>query len=235
MSQARPATHIAPSVLPAASAAQVWLDFDGTISRRDVLDELIVRFARDESWKLIEERWQAGQIGSRQCLSEEFALLDVSSDDLWRFIDTIELDPGAAGLVGLLAQHDVPVTILSDGVDGFIARILANHGLKGVAIRANAIAHRGRRLELACPNASSTCESGAAHCKCASARSLLGAGKTTIYVGDGRSDLCPARKAGAVFAKGVLAASLAREGRPFFPFATLGDVRDTLARRWATA
>ena len=77
---------ISPPALPEAGAAQVWLDFDGTLTRRDVLDDLIVRYARDESWKLIEERWQAGLIGSRQCLSEEFALLDVSHGELWAFI-----------------------------------------------------------------------------------------------------------------------------------------------------
>ena len=221
-----------PSALPDASAAQVWLDFDGTISKRDVLDDLILRYARDGSWKLIEERWRAGLIGSRECLSEEFSLLEVAPADLWAFIDSVELDPGAADLLSLLNQARVPFTILSDGVDGFIARVLARHGIRGVAIRANAIRHHGRRLELACPHASRDCQSGAAHCKCASARSLLQADRQTIYVGDGRSDLCPARKAGAVFAKGVLAAALTREGIPFFPFATLADVRDTLARRW---
>jgi len=225
---------LSPSVLPEAAAAQVWLDFDGTVSRRDVLDDLIVRYARDGSWKLIEERWQAGLIGSRQCLSEEFALLDVAPADLWAFIDSVELDPGAHALVSLLTQAQVPVTILSDGVDGFIRRVLARHGIRGIAIRANAITQRGRRLELTCPHSSDQCRSGAAHCKCASAQALRQPGRRTIYVGDGRSDLCPARKADAVFAKGVLAVTLARERIPFLPFATLDDVRDALARRWAT-
>ena len=226
-----PLPSLAP--LPEAGVAQVWLDFDGTVTRRDVLDDLISRYARDGSWKLIEERWQAGLIGSRQCLAEEFALLDVAPGELWAFIDTIDLDPGAGALLALLRQVNVPVTILSDGVDGFIARILARHGVRGIALRANAIRHHGRRLELACPHQSTTCESGSAHCKCTSAAALRQPGSRTIYIGDGRSDLCPARKADVVFAKGVLAATLTREGRDFFPFATLADVRDALARRWA--
>ena len=237
MTQALSAKHplISLATLPDVGTAQVWLDFDGTITRRDVLDDLIVRYARDGSWKLIEERWQAGLIGSRQCLAEEFALLDVAPDDLWAFIDTVDLDPGATALLALLRKTKVPVAILSDGVDGFIGRVLARHGIRALAVRANAIRQRGRRLELSCPHQSASCESGAAHCKCASADALRQPGRRTIYIGDGRSDLCPARKADAVFAKGVLAATLTREGRDFFPFATLADVRDTLARRWSPA
>lgn len=237
MTHALPATPplLCPSVLPEAGAAQVWLDFDGTLTRRDVLDDLIVLYARDGTWKLIEERWQAGLIGSRECLAEEFALLEVSAHELWAFIDTVELDPGAVGLLALLRQMHVPVAILSDGVEGFIGRVLARHGIKGLAIRANSIRQRGRRLVLSCPHSSAQCGGGAAHCKCASAAALLQGGRRTIYVGDGRSDLCPARTAGAVFAKGVLAATLTCERIPFFPYATLADVRDTLARHWAIA
>ena len=53
-----------------------------------------------------------------------------------------------------------------------------------------------------------------------------------LYVGDGRSDLCPARRADLVFAKGALATALATEGVPFRPFDTLADVAATLAAGW---
>ncbi|EQD32500.1 phosphoserine phosphatase [mine drainage metagenome] len=58
--------------VPLPSKAQVWIDFDGTISREDVLDELVSRFASNDSWKLVEERWRTGLIGSAECLRSEF-------------------------------------------------------------------------------------------------------------------------------------------------------------------
>jgi 2,3-diketo-5-methylthio-1-phosphopentane phosphatase len=219
--------------LPQPQDAQVWLDFDGTISQKDVLDELISRYAVNDSWKLIEERWQAGLIGSFECLSGEFALLRVGQPELERFLDDIPVDPGFLGLLQLLQERAVPVAILSDGIDWFIQRILGRLGVSGITIRSNTLKRRGTRLQLACPHVDAACESAAAHCKCASANQLLQPGRKTIYVGDGRSDLCPSRKAGTVFAKAALARSLEREGVGFIPFATLHDVAATLRAAWA--
>lgn len=40
-------------------------DFDGTISRADVIDNVLQRFA-DPSWEGIEQEWLDGHIGSRE-------------------------------------------------------------------------------------------------------------------------------------------------------------------------
>lgn len=62
---------------------------------------------------------------------------------------------------------------------------------------------------------------------------MLGvAGRKTIYVGDGRSDLCPSRGADVVFAKSVLARTLAAEGVPFVPYSTLADITRVLSDGW---
>lgn len=221
------------SRLPAPAQAEVWLDFDGTISQQDILDSLIERFAMNESWKLIEQRWQTGLIGSRECLEAEFSLLRVSKADLETFLDTIKLDPGIRPLLELLRTMGVPVAILSDGIDIFIERTLARHGISNIPLRSNTVTHRGNSLLLRCPNASSACQSAAAHCKCASAQALGTPGRQSIYVGDGRSDLCPARKCSAVFAKGTLARTLGQQHIPFFAYTGLQDVAATLSAAWS--
>ena len=220
------------SRLPAPAHAEVWLDFDGTISQQDILDSLIERFAMNASWKLIEQRWQTGLIGSRECLQAEFDLLRVSKPELETFLDAIQLDPGIGGLLQLLRSMNVPVAILSDGIDIFIQRTLARHGITGIPLRSNTVTHRGKSLRLVCPNSSSGCESAAAHCKCASAQALGTPGRQSIYVGDGRSDLCPARKSSAVFAKGTLARTLSQQHIPFFAYTGLQDVTATLSAAW---
>src|ERR1700733_3670212 len=123
ISSNRTRLRVMPAI-PSPNTAQVWLDFDGTISQTDVLDELIAQYAEDESWQDIESRWQAGKIGSRECLLREFALLRVTALELDRFLDRIELDPGVERLLRLLERHGVPVAILSDGVDLFIRKLL---------------------------------------------------------------------------------------------------------------
>src|SRR5262249_37911490 len=64
---------------------------DGTITRSDVLDELIARFAEDDSWKRIEWLWQSGRIGSRACLEREFALLRAEADQIEQLLKETRL------------------------------------------------------------------------------------------------------------------------------------------------
>lgn len=225
-----------PAALPSADHSEILLDFDGTITRADVLDELVARYAVDDSWKELERLWQAGAIGSRECLGREFELLRITPETLSEFLKTIELDPGVGRLFAAAAACEVPLTIVSDGIDGFIEEMLARLGPgaapRELTICANAIEHHGDRLRLLYPHGSPQCETAAAHCKCRSAALRHREGRRSIYVGDGLSDLCPARKAGAVFAKGRLAETLAREGIAFIPFRTLGDVAAALERAW---
>ena len=54
---------------PPPQYAEVWLDFDGTLTNSDVVDAVIREFSADGKWQQIEEAWQAGVIGSRACLA----------------------------------------------------------------------------------------------------------------------------------------------------------------------
>src|SRR5438876_1154800 len=45
----------------------IFLDFDGTITRRDAIDAILDAYA-DPQWLDIEDAWKSGRIGSRECL-----------------------------------------------------------------------------------------------------------------------------------------------------------------------
>ncbi len=228
-------SHSLTKRIPAAQQAQVWIDFDGTISTKDVLDEMIQQFAVDESWLQIEQLWQEGKIGSYECLKGEFGVVRVQDFELGAFLRTIDIDPGTIELIKLLQQHQVPVTIVSDGVDLFINTVLGRHGLSDLAIRSNTIVHSGDRLTLQCPHRASDCRSDAAHCKCQSMLNLAKPGRKGIYIGDGRSDLCPSSRpelSEVVFAKKALARELTARGLDFIPYVTLHDVSRMLKKAW---
>jgi 2-hydroxy-3-keto-5-methylthiopentenyl-1-phosphate phosphatase len=220
------------SLVPSAATAHVWIDFDGTITKQDVLDELIKRYAIDDSWKAVEQEWQEGLIGSRECLSRQLAVVSIDDFAIDGFLDSIQLDPGLAGLIELLDRHHVPVAVLSDGLDRFIGPLLARGGLGRLKFRSNTFDRDRVLLQLRCPFSSSTCDSASAHCKCKSIGELTIPDRQGIYVGDGRSDLCPARRVNCRFAKGVLAANLEREGLPYLPFEELSEVAGILATVW---
>lgn len=218
--------------IPPPDRAQVWFDFDGTLNQRDTLDDLTEQFAVDDSWKPVLDDWFAGRIGSFEIIDKMLDCVRVTDDQLTEFLDGMTVDPGAVSLYRRLESWAIPMTVLSDGVDVFIRHVLGRAGLEHIRIRSNTIDRRGDRMRLACPFRDPECESHAAHCKCGSMRALGEAGRRNIYIGDGRSDLCAARKADVVFAKDGLAACLQRENIPFIPFRTLHDVEAVLRERW---
>jgi len=217
---------------PEMGECQVWLDFDGTITKKDTLDSLILKYSIDDSWKLIEKRWQAGLIGSRQCLEEEFALLRIPGAELYRFIESIEIDEGIFDLLSVIKAHSIPVAIVSDGIDLFINQILANNGIRDVTVRSNTVEYNEPYLKLICPYSNADCPVNSAHCKCLSIDTLGTPGKKSIYIGDGLSDLCAAKRSDFVFAKGVLAKNLTTSGNLFFGFTNLAQVADFIGKRW---
>jgi 2-hydroxy-3-keto-5-methylthiopentenyl-1-phosphate phosphatase len=219
------------STIPPADAAHICIDFDGTISKADVLDDLLKEYAIDDSWKAVEDQWQQGLIGSKECLERQLAVVRISDAELERFLDRIAFDDGIFPLLRLANRLAVPVTVLSDGIDLFIHHLLKRFGIGELKVRANTIWRAGECMELVCPFNRADCESAAAHCKCFSMKVVV-ADRRTIYIGDGRSDLCPSRKADCVMAKGNLARMLTAEEVAFSPYSTLSEVAAILSTAW---
>jgi 2-hydroxy-3-keto-5-methylthiopentenyl-1-phosphate phosphatase len=219
--------------IPPSTDAEVWVDFDGTLTTCDVVDLIIRDHCATDEWRRLEEAWQAGRIGSRACLAGQLELVQADKDQLLEFVESLSLDPGAASLLALLRRHGVRATIVSDGIDWIIERIFRAHRLEPPSIRSNSLVRKGGSWKLICPHASNSCSVAAAHCKCASIERLATPGRARIYVGDGRSDLCAARKAHTRFAKGTLAAQLKSEGLSFIPYQTLHDVCQALGAAWS--
>jgi 2-hydroxy-3-keto-5-methylthiopentenyl-1-phosphate phosphatase len=230
--QARP-EPACPSKFLAGVSYQVWLDFDGTITRQDVIDELLGRYSINDSWKAVEHRWQDGLIGSRQCLEEQLDVVRISQGELDNLLNGIELDKGIFSLLLLLSEFEVPAAILSDGIDVFIRSILQRQGIHNIPIRSNTMVRSGSGIKFCCPYSNPECDCKAAHCKCASIKAIGDPGRKSIYIGDGLSDLCAAQKADLVFAKGALAESLEKRGIKFIRYSNLNEVVKVLRNIWS--
>ena len=207
---------------------QVFCDFDGTISVQDATDFILARFA-DAEWRDIEEQWKRGTIGSAQCMQRQVALIRASQRQLDAALDAIQIDPSFPGFADFCRSRRIALTVVSDGVDYFIHRILARHRLPPLRVIANQLTihgHNGdKRYRLALPFSQATCESAAGMCKCHCVRAAAG---TRVYVGDGRSDFCVANKPELVFAKGNLAAFCERRSIAFHPYRQFDDVAQAL-------
>ena len=183
-----------------------FLDFDGTISTKDVVDAVLSRFAPPE-WEAIEREWVLGNIGSRECLSKQLALVRAGMPELEAVLKHVKLDPGFESFLKTATEREVPVTIASDGFDVFIRKILdqslAQKSLMdNVPVFCNRLEIRAGRLNTFFDSA--PCAHGCANCKEAVLKRLTGEKDFTIFVGDGLSDRFAAKASDLVFAKGAL-------------------------------
>jgi 2-hydroxy-3-keto-5-methylthiopentenyl-1-phosphate phosphatase len=206
---------------------RAFIDFDNTITVGDVLDSVIERFATDDSWRALEAAWEAGRIGARDCLDGQMRSLRAPWPELERHLDQVALDPGFATLRDALRREGIELTVVSDNFDLIVGHILRRHRLADVPFRANHLQCTADRLIPSFPYGNPDC-ADCAHCKRIHFQPPHDDGRAVIYIGDGRSDLCPARHADFVFAKAGLLAGLRSEGVACTEFAGLADVAGAL-------
>lgn len=204
----------------------VFVDFDGTVVPSDATDFLFERFAPPE-WRDVEHEWQAGRIGSRECLARQVAMLRALPQELDAAVDGLPIDPGFRTFLAVCKERSIGVTVISDGFDRVIARVLRRHGVEMpfTANRLETVGRDGWRLGF--PHSREDCKSLSGHCKCAT---LLGNGRgLKVVVGDGRSDFCVAGEADFVFAKAKLLEMCRTAGVAHQPFTDFFDVAAILS------
>ena len=206
------------------SRCAVFIDFDNTITQFDVVDRLLERFAVNDAWRAFEAEWQAGRIGSQLCLERQLACVNVTARDLKSFLVAVPLDSHFKRLLALCRRHGVPPVIVSDGFASFIRAILEAHRVTGLTVHANEVQLAGQRLVPSFPYVDGCPR--CAHCKKLHVLQGRAAGRITVYIGDGLSDVCPAQHADLVFAKASLLEACRASHIPCVPFTTLGDVHD---------
>jgi 2,3-diketo-5-methylthio-1-phosphopentane phosphatase len=211
----------------------VFLDFDGTITKRDAVDAILEKFA-DPRWLEIEEDWKEGRIGSRECLAAQMRLVRATKEQIDELLDSIEIDEGFVKLLDTCAARGVETHIISDGFDYCIDRILA-----GPSLNLSAHLNGGRifssHLEankdgwlVDFPSFHQSCGHGCATCKPAIMSLLNLNSGPTIFVGDGLSDKYAATSADLVFAKDKLAAYCREQQIAHRTYLNLADVAEQL-------
>ena len=197
----------------------VFVDFDGTISEADTGVHLLERLAAS-GWREVSEAYKRGEIGSRECLLDEWELLPSDEELLRSVAREVPIDPGAAPLLDALRGAGAEVTMVSDGF-GIRADEVASE--LRVPLLSNAADWRTGRLEFPHEDRCCACSS-CGTCKQAPIKDARHRGLTTVLIGDGASDRKAALLADVVFAKGPLAAWCEHNGVPCRRFERLADV-----------
>ncbi|MGE3066035.1 MAG: HAD-IB family phosphatase [Hyphomicrobiaceae bacterium] len=203
----------------------VFVDFDGTIVPCDATDFLFERFALPE-WRDVERDWQAGKIGSRECMTRQVDLLRATPEQLFGAVSELRVDPGFETFIRTCRRHGVGASIVSDGFDCVIAAVMRNAGFD-LPFYANHLQPvGGDRWRLTFPFARGDCSALSGNCKCAVAKDSGAIIK--VVVGDGRSDFCVSGQADLVFAKEKLLQLCRENGTLHEPFTDFFQVAEKL-------
>ena len=193
-------------ILPSSNGTALtgWMvqsDFDGTISLLDVTDTLLNRFGKP-GWQELEDAWERGDIGSRECMKGQVALLDMSESELQTHLDTIEIDGHFIRFVQEAKALGIKVQVVSDGIDYAIRHVLERNGLGDLEVIANHLVQTGERSwRLDSPWASNHCARASGNCKCERLAEQQADHGRVLYIGDSTSDFCVSGKADFVLAK----------------------------------
>jgi 2-hydroxy-3-keto-5-methylthiopentenyl-1-phosphate phosphatase len=206
-------------------ARSLVLDFDGTITEEDLLQQVSVRFGDPDVVREVEGALAEGRISLREEITREFAPVRTPLPDVvaWVF-GQVRIRPGFGELVGLARSRGWPVLVLSSGFHELIEPVLAREGVEA-EIKANRLDPRldGWRVLW---RDSSVCPVCGQPCK----RAALPSSGEIVYIGDGYSDRCAALAAERVFATRGLARYLDAEGAAYEPFQDFFDVVRSLTR-----
>jgi len=208
----------------------VFCDFDGTITKKDAVDQLLVKYANPR-WQALEDLWAKGCIGSRECLEQQIACIGhFTHDDLNAFVHDIDIDTDFIPFVEYIQAQRIPIYVVSDGFDLLIRPILERQGIRDIPLFCNRMTLIDNRLSVSFPLGNPECKTRSGVCKCRVMENVA-ADAHIVYVGDGRSDLCASRKANTLFAKGDLISYCQQEKREFITFDTFGDVLREIKQR----
>jgi 2,3-diketo-5-methylthio-1-phosphopentane phosphatase len=205
----------------------VVVDFDGTICPQDVSEALLDRFG-DPSWWEIDLAFQRGEIGSRECLVRQGALLRADRDEMLAFaLDGFAIRPSFPAFARWASASGVRVVVASDGFGFYVRPMLRVGGVEGVDVLVNeSSVSAAEGASLSFPHAHPVCV-GCGVCKMRAVLDCRRDGRVA-FVGEGHSDRYGALYADVVFAQQHLVGICRQDGIPFVPWDDFDDVRSAL-------
>jgi 2-hydroxy-3-keto-5-methylthiopentenyl-1-phosphate phosphatase len=203
----------------------VLCDFDGTICTVDMGNEILNRFT-DEGWDEIDRAYCAGEIGSRDAYSRVAPLFKGTRAQMLEYVSASEkLDPHFPKFYTYCREKQIEVKIVSDGLDFYIDAILRKYNLQDIEYFSNVLVFRnGNALSISFPRMNIQCEK-CGTCKTGVLKEYRGSYDRVIYVGNGYSDVCPAKDADIVFAKDVLYEQCRQNGTACVCYKNFNDIR----------
>ncbi len=204
---------------------KIFVDFDGTITTKDVGEEIFLRFGNPEKAKEIVQDWIDDKINSLDTWEQLCGTVkNLDMDEFDTFVDSMSIEPTFNSFMEYCSSNNFRMLVLSDGFDYYIEKILSKEDLNDLTVYSNKLMFNDRNeLMPSFPFTDEECKA-CANCKRNHIINNSGDEEFSVYVGDGYSDKCPAQYCDFIFAKNSLLKYCEINRISYFPFDDFKDV-----------
>lgn len=204
----------------------IFCDFDGTVTANDNIIAILTEFD-PPGWEKVKDQILDQSISIREGVAKMFSLLPVSAKDeiISYVLEQAEIREGFSDFVAYTKKQELPLYIVSGGIDFFVYPLLEPFGPFD-GIYCNSADFSGDLIKLEFPHGcDENCTSqGCGCCKPSVIRELLDTGSKSIVIGDSISDWEAAKEADFVIARDLLAEKCQEAGIRYKPFETFHEV-----------
>jgi 2-hydroxy-3-keto-5-methylthiopentenyl-1-phosphate phosphatase len=205
-----------------ATKTLIQCDFDGTITEEDVSFLLLDIFANGD-WRQLLTEYREGKISVGDFNRKAFSMVKVDRQTLIEFVrNEVKVQAGFHELLAYCRRKSFRFVIVSNGLDFYIEAILKDIGIDNMEVLAaqTNFSSKGIEVKYVGPEGNQIQDGF----KEAYTRLFLGRDYRVVYIGNGASDVPPAKLAHHVFATGELITSSKETNLNCTPFVDLNDV-----------
>jgi HAD superfamily phosphoserine phosphatase-like hydrolase len=201
------------------------------VCTRDIGEEFFRTFA-GESVDALVDKLLRGDINSQQWLRRMCNAIPSMNRGIFEtYVEPFVADPYFSSFVQFAEERSAAVTVVSDGLDAYVERVLSKAGLSRIPFFANhaefVTVNGMPKLSVSFPHTDAECTS-CGNCKRNHMLSQSADEDIVVYVGDGFSDRCPVNYADIVFAKRHLIKHCQQQNITYHEFQNFGDVQKKL-------
>ena len=208
---------------------KIFCDFDGTITKKDLGDEIFKVFGQFEPYhtQLVNK-----EIGIKEYWKKLFETLpsNLTEIDINNHSLNYEIDAYFVEFVKFCENSGISLSIVSDGFEQYIKPILNKLELSHLPVACNKMIFDTNTIKPFFAGADESCNCMSASCKRNAVINNVDDDTIIVYIGDGYSDFCAAEHSDIIFAKRNLAAFCNENKIPHYPFHTFFDILQILKK-----
>ena len=205
----------------------IQCDFDGTITTEDVSFMLLDAFAKGD-WHAINDEYTAGKITVGEFNERAFALIKAGIREMLDYLQgKVIVRSGLKAFVELCKKKRIRLVIVSNGWDFYVKQILEENGLENVEYHSAETFFDSGKLQVRYVGPDGSIVD--TEFKDSYVSKYIKEGYHVVYIGNGSSDLSPAKGAHQVFATESLLKHCQRTGLTCIPFTSFLEINQVIS------